>query len=201
MKNTRTWHRPLRSPQCRPRNRPPTYHLKDDAEVRTKNTCKTRRTRSYRRNRVESVLRKMIEKSELMRSMDGPTPRARYCDLVQQVLIEEPSINLQDLLVHFPNKSASIELAIRQVIGLAPEKIEQSLETFRAKHPGLNSNQLRFLDLIKNYLSKYGSIDPEKLWEDPFTSVSSDGIDGVFPQDDQIEDLLGLVRELATPLN
>jgi len=71
------------------------------------------------------------------------------------------------------------------------------LETFRAKHPGLNANQLRFLDLIKNYLSKYGSIDPEKLWEDPFTSVSSDGIDGVFPQDDQIEDLLGLVREIS----
>jgi type I restriction enzyme R subunit len=118
----------------------PTYHLKeDDAEVRTEEhpvKLEGLDLIPYR-NRVESVLRKMIEKSELMRKvwMGQRLQEQDVTDLVQQVLIEEPSINLQDLLVHFPNKSASIELAIRQVIGLAPEKIEQSLETFRAKHP------------------------------------------------------------------
>ena len=55
---------------------------------------------------------------------------------------------------------------------------------------------MRFLELIKNYLSKYGTIDPEKLWEEPFTSVSSEGLDGVFTQDDQIEDLVGLIRSI-----
>ena len=55
---------------------------------------------------------------------------------------------------------------------------------------------MRFLELIKNYLSKYGTIEPEKLWEKPFTTVSAEGLDGVFPQGKQIEDLVGLIHEI-----
>ena len=179
----------------------PTYRIsEEDADVRTEiHPVKLEGLDLIPyRNRVESVLRAMIEKSELMRKvwMGERLQKDDVSDLVQQVLVEDPELNLEELLVHFPNKSASIELAIRQVIGLAPEKIEKSIQTFLSKHPGLNANQMRFLELIKNYLSKYGTIDPEKLWEEPFTSVSSEGLDGVFTQDDQIEDLVGLIRSI-----
>ncbi|MDB3957657.1 DEAD/DEAH box helicase family protein [Opitutales bacterium] len=179
----------------------PTFHIsEDDADIRTEvHPVKLEGLDLIPyRNRVESVLRRMIEKSELMRKvwMGERLQKDDVSDLVQQVLIEDPSLNLEELLVHFPNKSESIELAIRQVIGLAPEKIEQSIQTFLSKHPGLNANQMRFLELIKNYLSKYGTIEPEKLWEKPFTTVSAEGLDGVFPQGEQIEDLVGLIREI-----
>ena len=151
----------------------------------------------YRR-RVESVLRTMIEKSELMRKvwMGESLNQEDISSLVEEVLLEEPSLDIRDLLVHFPNDKKSLELAIRQVIGLSPEKIETSLQSFLTKHTSLNANQMRFIELMKNYLSKNGRIDPEKLWEAPFTSIAQEGVDGVFTQDEQVDDLLELIEKI-----
>jgi type I restriction enzyme R subunit len=44
----------------------------------------------------------------------------------------------------------------------------------------LNSQQIRFIDLIINFLSVKGTIDPAMLFESPFTDVSSAGISGLF---------------------
>lgn len=47
----------------------------------------------------------------------------------------------------------------------------------------LNSQQIRFIDLIINFLSVKGTIDPAMLFESPFTDVSSAGISGLFDHD------------------
>ena len=41
----------------------------------------------------------------------------------------------------------------------------------------LNSDQIRFINTIINYLAVYGIIDPARLFEPPFTDVSSTGMD------------------------
>jgi type I restriction enzyme R subunit len=46
--------------------------------------------------------------------------------------------------------------------------------------PSLNTQQIRFLDLIVQYLSNNGFLDTEKLFEVPFTEVSAHGLLGVF---------------------
>jgi type I restriction enzyme R subunit len=42
----------------------------------------------------------------------------------------------------------------------------------------------RFMNLLKNYIAQHGFIVIEKLYDVPFTSVSHQGIDGVFTPDD-----------------
>lgn len=44
----------------------------------------------------------------------------------------------------------------------------------------LNSRQIRFMDTIINYLNVKGIIEPEMLFEPPFTDIDTQGIMGVF---------------------
>lgn len=150
------------------------------------------------RNRVESVLRELLEKSDALKKIRAGQPvAARDLDaLVSEVLIMDPDLNLVELLVHYPNKSRSLALAIRQIIGLDAAKVDQHFRAFVQKYPTLNSNQIRFLELLKGCIARYGVIEPETLWESPFTTLHVEGIDGVFTDSAQIDDLLGLLTEL-----
>ena len=53
--------------------------------------------------------------------------------------------------------------------------------------------QIQFLDMLQNYIAKNGAIELEKLYDQPFTSISSEGVDGVF-SDTEIDDLIAIVE-------
>ena len=153
------------------------------------------------RDRVESVLKKLFEESEALQKIRSgqPVPPEDIESLVDDVLLQDPDLHLEELLVHYPNRSKSLELAIRQVIGLDSEKVDAHFKAFVQKYPTLNANQIRFLDLLKSYLSRYGIIELEKLWEAPFTSIDSAGIDGVFTDEVQVDALLELLQNFNEP--
>ena len=153
------------------------------------------------RNRVESVLQSLIEKSDALKKIRArePVDPADVDALVSEVLVMDPDLDLEELLIHFPNKSRSLALAIRQVIGLDAARVDQHFRAFVQKYPALNANQIRFLELLKGYVSRYGVIEPATLWESPFTTLHAEGIDGVFTDSTQIDDLLGLLTEINQP--
>jgi type I restriction enzyme R subunit len=153
------------------------------------------------RSRVESVLRGLLEQSEALRKIRAGQPVAPgdIESLVDDVLIHDPDLHLEELLVHYPNKSKSLEFAIRQVIGLDSARVDAHFRAFVQRYPALNANQIRFLDLLKSYLSRYGAIELDKLWEAPFTTIDSAGIDGVFQDSDQIDALLELLQDFNEP--
>ena len=66
---------------------------------------------------------------------------------------------------------------------------------FSQEHPRLTPTQIRFLDLLKNHISRYGLIEVEKLWEAPFTTLSSDGLSGVFEEKEQ-DEILQIVKQI-----
>ncbi|MCF6312261.1 MAG: DEAD/DEAH box helicase family protein [Verrucomicrobiales bacterium] len=150
------------------------------------------------RNRVESVLRGLLDGSAALQKIRKGQPVAATDieELVDDVLLQDPDLHLDELLTHYPNKSKSLELAIRQVIGLDSENIDKHFRKFVQKYPALNANQIRFLDLLKSHFSNYGDIDLEKLWEAPFTTVHSDGVDGVFTDPEQVDLLLDILEKL-----
>jgi type I restriction enzyme R subunit len=47
--------------------------------------------------------------------------------------------------------------------------------------------------LLKAQISRYGALELERLWEAPFTTIHGDGVDGVFTQPQQVDDLLALI--------
>jgi type I restriction enzyme, R subunit len=152
------------------------------------------------RNRVERVLRDLMEKSQALKQIRAGEPVSEddLDTLVSEVLLMDPDLHLEDLLVHYPNKSKNLAFAIRQIIGMDAARVDEHFRAFVQKYPHLKGDQLRFLQLLKGYIARYGAIELEKLWEPPFTSVHAEGIDGVFTDSKQIDDLLDILRANET---
>ena len=150
------------------------------------------------RSRVESVLKGLFEQSTALQKIRAgePVAAADLDGLVSDVLLQDPNLHLEDLLDHYPNKSQSLALAIRRIVGMDAAKVDEHLKCFVQQYPSLNSNQIRFLELLKSHISNYGAIEMETLWENPFTTLHSQGIDGVFTDSEQIQTLLDLLENL-----
>jgi len=145
------------------------------------------------RHRVNAVLEALFDTHPVLQKVKRgqAVKQGEFEPLAEAVLLQDPSLSLEELTQHFPSKSRSLALAIRRVIGLDPEFVDASFQEFVQSHPALNPHQIRFLDLLKGHIATYGAIEIETLYEAPFTQIHSDGIDGVFPEDaDQLVDLI-----------
>ena len=117
--------------------------------------------------------------------------------LVSLVLTHSPDLDLRHLSDYYPETAGHLDAAIRGVIGRDVPAVEARFAEFVRKHP-LHPDQIRFLDLLQNHIRLYGSIQAEKLWEDPFTKLHADGVEGVFRDEAQLDELLNLVGSFST---
>jgi type I restriction enzyme R subunit len=68
---------------------------------------------------------------------------------------------------------------IRSIIGLDANAAKLAFaELLQAGN--LNSQQIRFLDMIINYFTERGIVEPSRLFEAPFTDIHTNGVAGVF---------------------
>src|SRR5262249_54853608 len=112
--------------------------------------------------------------------------------LVSLVLTQSPDLDLRHLMEYYPDTAGHLDVAIRGLIGQDASVVEQRFLDFAPRH-ALQPQQIRFLDLLQNHIRLSGSIRAEKLWEDPFTRLHADGVEGVFRDEKQLNDLLALV--------
>lgn len=153
------------------------------------------------RHRVEQVLLDLMNESAALQKIKRgqPISSVDFDELCALVLAQDPALNLRDLEVHFPQLADNLDLAIRGIIGLQPEAVDQRFHEFVHSHSGLNSKQIRFLSLLKNHITKFGSIEVERLYEQPFTNIDSGGLDGVFTREEQINELLAIIASFNPP--
>ena len=119
--------------------------------------------------------------------------------LQQQIRAEAPDVDLDKLTHLYPKAKDHLDLALRMVVGLDAEAVEERFTEFAGAHGGLNSDQQRFLAILKKQLADFGAIDPDRLDEAPFTSLHEDGIYGIFEEDAQREELFHLVASFSEP--
>jgi type I restriction enzyme R subunit len=70
---------------------------------------------------------------------------------------------------------------IRSIVGLDQTAANAAFSTF-INNPSMNASQIRFVNMIIQYLTTNGVITADKLFEPPFTEISSNGLLGVFGQ-------------------
>ncbi len=46
-----------------------------------------------------------------------------------------------------------------------------------------SANQIRFVEIVVNYLTDHGTVDPGRIYESPFTSVAPEGPEAIPPDD------------------
>jgi type I restriction enzyme R subunit len=83
---------------------------------------------------------------------------------------------------------------IRSIVGLDTNAAKEAFGGLLSGKT-LNSNQIRFIDMIINYFSVKGFVEPEQLFEPPFTDIDSSGIMGVFDEDISTK-IIELIEEI-----
>jgi type I restriction enzyme R subunit len=61
----------------------------------------------------------------------------------------------------------------------------------------LTANQIEFINLIIDHLTEHGMIEPERLYESPFTDFSPRGVEGLFSPP-QVQELLSVVAAVQS---
>lgn len=85
-------------------------------------------------------------------------------------------------------------LFIRGITGITREAAKLAFADFINKR-NLTSNQIEFVNMIIDYLSAQGTLEPRQLFESPFTDLNDLGINGMFGPAD-IAELLGVLDEV-----
>jgi type I restriction enzyme R subunit len=153
------------------------------------------------KERVEDVLSRLFDKSETLKKIKSGIPVNDHDiqELISLVLTQHPDVNLELLREFYPDTAGHLDLAIRRVIGLDPKYLDMQFTKFIQQNHDLNPTQLKFIQMLQNHISKYGAIKLETLFEPPFTNVHSEGIYGVFPDTNQVNQIIGLVKEINYP--
>lgn len=111
---------------------------------------------------------------------------------LERILRTEADASDDDMTAIKTN-DGGLGLFIRSLVGLERDAAKNAFSEFMAGR-ALNSNQIEFIDLIINQLTEQGAMDPRRLYESPFTDFDDLGINGVFPTE---SDVLQIVRVLT----
>lgn len=162
--------------------------------TRTIKTIQANEAIAYRR-RLKEILGKMVAENPTLQKIrrgEGIAER-EIQTLTSIILTSHPGVSL-DVLNEFYGRTADqLQLTLRELVGIDPRAIEQHFTEFLHQHPELTAKQVRFMNLLKGYIAQYGSIKIEKLYEHPFTTLSHQGIDGIFTEKD-VDSLIEVLR-------
>lgn len=148
----------------------------------------------YKR-RVESVLRDhLAENVVLQRIRAGKAVREEELEeLAKLVLQVDDKANVKHLAGHDPETRRTLLTVFRGLVGLDAAAVEQAFTDFVHKHPRLTSQQLRFLQVLQNYIAQNGGIELERLYEPPFTTLHTESMDGIFTNPGDVDELLAIL--------
>lgn len=158
----------------------------------------------YKR-RVELVLhRHFSDNPILQRIRAGKSVREDELEeLARLVLQVDDKANVKHLAGHDPETRRSLLTVFRGLVGLDTAAVELAFTGFVHKHPRLSSQQLRFLQVLQNYIAQNGGIELERLYEPPFTTIHAESMDGIFQDPGDVDELLNILSifepKRATP--
>ena len=148
------------------------------------------------KHRVQTVLQSLIDESPALQKVKrGERLELRdFEELCKLVLTQDPELDLHDLQRYFPDLADDLDIVIRSIIGLHAEAVNDRFQDF-VQCNNLSSKQIRFLSLLKNHLTKYGTVEVARLYEPPFSDIDSEGLDGIFNNNErQIGELLEILQ-------
>ncbi|MEO5370926.1 MAG: DEAD/DEAH box helicase family protein [Magnetococcus sp. DMHC-1] len=153
------------------------------------------------RQRVEEVLTPLFESNPTLQKIRAgePVTGTDLNALNALVHLERPDVDLNILLEFYQETAGGLAQILRSIIGMDAAAVERHFADFVRRHPRLNARQIRFLGLLKNHISRFGVIAIDRLYEPPFTTVDSEGPDGVFRDEAQMDDLIAILDAFKPP--
>ena len=156
------------------------------------------------REMVEALIAELTEHIPiLLKIKNGEAVSADEANELANLLhTEHPHITEELLRQVYKNRKASFIQFIRHILGIEvlksfPDAVGEAIEQFIQQHTNLNSRQLEFLNLLKNFIVEREKVEKKDLISSPFTVIHPQGIRGVFNQG-EINEILELTARLAS---
>jgi type I restriction enzyme R subunit len=102
----------------------------------------------------------------------------------------------RELIARAKQESSGLGLFIRSLVGLERQAAIEAMDEF-LKDKAATANQLQFVNMIVNYLTKDGAMKAERLYGSPFTDLSAAGPDKIFPAG-KLDSLLRAIEAVRT---
>ena len=153
------------------------------------------------RKAVQSALEPLFETDPvLLKLRRGEPITAEELDKLNSLLhTRNPDVDLATLREFYPDTAVQLTQILRGIVGLDHAAVDVQFSAFAQAH-ALNSQQLRFLALLKDHIRQFGAIAIGQLFGAPFNTVHAEGLGGIFPNPTQLDEVVRLVRAFGEPL-
>ncbi|MGE5550810.1 MAG: type I restriction-modification enzyme R subunit C-terminal domain-containing protein, partial [Bacteroidota bacterium] len=113
-------------------------------------------------------------------------------------MLAESGIGNPDDMLRAVNESQGLGLFVRSLVGMDRGAAKEALAGFIAGK-SLTANQIEFINLVVDHLTEHGIVEPDRLYESPFTDIAPRGPDSLFnsAQIDELLRTLEAVRKAA----
>ena len=151
------------------------------------------------RQRVHEVLEAKFENNTTLHKIKNrvPVTPTDLTHLQQMVLDVDPELNLDVLLDDEARFKGHLDDLIRSILGVDKEVVEGAFAGFFKKYPQLTAQQIRFLRMLKTFIAKHGSVTMDALYDDPFTQIHHESVDGLFEEEDTIGELIDIIEQFS----
>jgi type I restriction enzyme R subunit len=155
------------------------------------------------REMVEGLIAELSEHNTVLQKIkNGESVNADEANELAEFLHNEHPHITENLLrqVYKNHKARFIEF-IRHILGIEvlqsfPDTVSEAFARFIRTHTTLNTRQLEFLSLLKNFIIEREKVEKRDLINTPFTVIHPQGIRGVFSSG-EINEILQLTERLA----
>lgn len=155
------------------------------------------------REMVENLIAELTEHNPILQKLKNGNPvNSDEAEQLAELLHEEhPHITENLLRQVYRNRKARFIQFIRHILGIEvlksfPDEVSAAFDQFIRAHTTLNSRQLEFLNLLKNFIIEREKVEKKDLINVPFTVIHPQGIRGVF-NPNEINEILQLAQTLA----
>jgi type I restriction enzyme, R subunit len=111
---------------------------------------------------------------------------------LEKMLVEAGAGTAED--IQEVRSDGGLGLFVRSLVGLEREAAKRAFDGFLTGKT-LSANQIQFVNLVIDYLTQSGWMEPSQLYESPFTDFSPKGVEGVFTPD-QVKQLIGVLSDV-----
>jgi type I restriction enzyme R subunit len=172
--------------------------IEDYSVAGTKTAPATPENMEVYRQRIQQVLLDLLNSNLTLQKIRRglPVTESDIISLQSLILEQVPGLKPEDLDRIFPQHSQSLDKLIRSLVGMDELTVRLAFEDFRKQHTTLQANQLQFLSLVEQEIIKSGGLEIARLYQQPFTSIHTLGLDGIF-KEEEANKVIALIQQIV----
>ena len=149
------------------------------------------------RKKTEHFLKENLADDVVAKVRSGETLTLVDMEALQRVLVSV-GIGDTDTFAEASKRAGSFGLFIRSLVGLDRTAAMRAFDKF-LDDKRYSANQIRFVEMVIDYLADNGTIDPGRIYGSPFTSVAPQGPESLYSSNDtdQFFNIIGHFRNTA----